>query len=217
MLLNSNAQSLFISVPDSANHKIITAKKILPKKLLSIAPFSLFNKIKFQYERVLKNEISVGVGGYFTYKQWDNGFAVNKVGGANAFLRWYPLGKAPTGIYFQPKFTMHYCSKSVEYSLMQNDSFGYQHAIDSKMVEHKFGIYVGSIDLGGQWLIANRVPIDISIGLKAAVAEKYSFKPEETIHGTVYKQPYAYYNTDLYSVGMPGFPIGMNFNVGIAF
>lgn len=228
-ILNSSAQSLFKTSVDTPYHKIITAKKILPKKLFSIAPFSLFNKIKFQYERVLNNQISAGAGGYLFYNDYLNsdkifGNGFKKKGGVNAFIRWYPIGKAPTGIYFQSKMAMHYCSNSVNYYQYQTvvdtswgGNYSYQQISDTKTIEHSYGIFVGSIDLGGQWLIANRVPIDISIGLKAAVAEHVSFNSEETIQGEVYSREEYYYQPRLSSVGMPGFPIGMNFNVGIAF
>ncbi len=229
VVLNSNAQSLFKTSVDTPNHKIITAKKILPKKLLSIAPFSLFNKIKFQYELVMNNQISIGAGGYLVYNDFMSirqitGNTFEKKGGANAFMRWYPLGKAPTGIYFQPKLSMHYCSNSVNYYQYINvvdtswgGNYSYQQIADTKIIERSYGIYVGSIDLGGQWLIANRVPIDFSMGLRVATAEHISFNSEETIQGKVYSREEYYYQPRLTSVGMPGFPIGFNFNVGFAF
>lgn len=226
---DSFGQSVFKTPVDSITKKSVVAKKPLPEKLISISPFSLFNKVKFQYERVINKQISAGAGGYFVFSDYMNsreifGNNFRKKGGVNAFLRWYPLGKAPTGIYFQPKITMHYCSNSVNYYQYQTvidtswgGNYSYQEISDTKTIERSYGIYVGSIDLGGQWLIANRVPIDISIGLRAAIAEHVSFNTEETIQGKIYTREEYYYQPRLTFVGMPGFPIGMSFNVGFAF
>lgn len=180
-------------------------------KVITFAPVGLTSKIRVKYESKINNEITAG--SYFNlYYLLYRGLRLDP------FIRLYPNGKAPKGMFIQGKLVGGVFNKNIEYLYtyitIDNTWFGYSDTTVHE-VTHKnnttFLTYGAGIGIGYQFIFGrSQKPLELYIGFQYS---KYT--PATTI---LYenKEYYTYDDQLWYTLGAGSF-LNASFGIGFTF
>ena len=167
-------------------------------KVITYAPMGIVNKLRLKYEFKINDQFSSGT--FF------NLYYVTYAGPRlDPFIRIYPAGQAPKGLYLQGKAMLGYFSSNVNYSYIAgNDTINHKQ-------QTNIPTYGAGIGIGYQFIFGRKKkPMDLFIGFQFL---KYTGPQTIFVNNREY---YTDYDFRWYITG-PGSFLNANFGIGYSF
>ena len=177
---------------------LICSSAFAQTSIITFAPAGIINKIRAKYETTINTNVSVG--SYFNiYFGTYSGLRLDP------FVRFYPLGNAPKGLFAQAKVVAGFFNTNLNYT--------YESITDTITIKsnRSFPTYGAGIAVGYQFLVGkHKMPFDLYLGFQYA---------KFTAPKTTMKDGVEYTTTDdfnWYVIG-PGSLFNANFGMGFSF
>lgn len=189
---------------------VLSFSSIAQTQVITFAPQGLVNKFRMKYENVLNENMTVGVyfnAYFYSLNMYYKGMRVDP------FIRLYPTGKAPKGIYIQAKAVIGYFNSDLAYD------FSYDSQINGKdttftltqMRNRNFSTFGGGMGIGYQLLVGRgQMPIDFFIGFQYS-----KFTAPQTIMYN--NKTYTTSDDVVWYVFGPGSFLNCNIGIGFSF
>jgi hypothetical protein len=194
----SNIQKYFIVV----TFLIMSLSVFAQKQLITFAPMGFVDKLRLKYERTTSDNISYGTFlnvYYFNFK----GIRLDP------FVRFYPKGKAPKGVYIQGKAVVGIFYSKIKYEYEQ--IIGTDTTTLASTESETFTTYGGGLGLGYQFIIGrSELPMDLFLGFQYS---KFGAPASVIINNNRYE---TLDDATWYMTG-PGSIFNMNFGIGFSF